>query len=117
MSGAEERVLPPAPPAAPCLDAVIAGLNADMDRRAELERTQVAARAELALQILEKARLVRRMPVRFWPAWSTGEWLMVGLVLNRLEALEAVGYTALEAIDRVDLDVITLRAIERRLQE
>jgi hypothetical protein len=52
---------------------------------------------------------------RTWPAWSTGEVLIVAIVLNDHEMLTQEGYTIAQAYDRVDLDVATLRAIEREV--
>jgi len=70
-----------------------------------------------AQQYEEMARSVRDKPFQDWPAWSTGECLIVALVLNRADVLRAMQWTMVEAFDRVDLGVTELRAIERRLQE
>jgi hypothetical protein len=59
---------------------------------------------------------VRGRPFADWPGWSTGEVLIVALVLNRCDVLNAMGYTIVEALDRVDLAVSDLRAIERNLK-
>ena len=68
----------------------------------------------LADRITAMARSVRGD--LHWPAWSTGETLMVALVLNDDVKLRSMGYTILEALDRVDLTVAELRAIERELE-
>ncbi len=70
----------------------------------------------LVKRIGDMALSVRGKPLSAWPAWSTGELLMVALVLNDLSALDAMSWTMVEAFDRVDLDARALRAIERKLQ-
>jgi hypothetical protein len=72
----------------------------------------------LADRIASMARSVRPegYPV-YWPAWSTGELLLVALVLNDHRSLSLMGYTMVEAFDRVDLDAATLRRIERELRD
>jgi hypothetical protein len=68
--------------------------------------------------IAQMARSVRGQPHWKWPAWSTGDQLIVALVLNDAGALAALSYTILEALDRVDLSLSTaeLRRIEREVQ-
>lgn len=72
--------------------------------------------SELEQRVLRMAVSVRGKPITDWPAWSTGELLMVGLVLNDDGALDVMGFTILEALDRVDLDAQQLRALERHVQ-
>lgn len=71
---------------------------------------------ELARRILNMATAVKGVPYGKWPGWSTGEMLMVALVLNRADVLDAMSFTIVEAFDRIDLDAATLRAIERKVQ-
>lgn len=74
--------------------------------------------SELQQRILRMAASVRgNTPSDKWPAWSTGEILMVALVLNRADVLDAMSYTLVEAFDRVDLNAAELRAIERKVQQ
>lgn len=82
----------------------------------QIESMASSVSGDLARNIESLATSVRGQPSSAWPAWSTGEYLMVALVLNDHAALDACSYTMVEAFDRVDLDVATLRAIERRLQ-
>lgn len=72
---------------------------------------------ELADRILEKARYARGKDFGDWPGWSTGEILMVALVLNRPDVLADLNWTMVEAFDRVDLNAGQLRAIERQLRD
>jgi hypothetical protein len=62
------------------------------------------------------ARHAHGKPFSDWPAWSTGETLIVALVLNRHDVLDAMSHTICEALDRVDLTVADLRFVERQLQ-
>jgi hypothetical protein len=71
---------------------------------------------ELAQRICRFASSVRGTPLEAWPAWSTGELLMVALVLNDHAALSAMSWTIVEAFDRVDLSSAELRDIERKVQ-
>ena len=80
------------------------------------EQRQQMAHDGLVKRIFEMAMSVQCRQFSEWPAWSTGELLMVALVLNSHAALASMGYTVLEAIDRVDVDAVTLRQIERRLR-
>lgn len=73
------------------------------------------SQSELASRILAMAKSVKGSSRWEWPAWSTGELLMVALVLNDHDALTADGYTIVQAMDRVDLTAGELRAIERAL--
>jgi hypothetical protein len=72
--------------------------------------------SDLQSRITDMARSVQDQPVGNWPAWSTGESLMVALVLNDSTALRVLGYTICEAFDRVDLTAGQLRAIEREVR-
>lgn len=75
-----------------------------------------AATAPRLAQYERMARAVWGKPFDQWPAWSTGETLIVALLLNRADVLDALSYTIIEAVDRIDLTIAELRAIERRLQ-
>lgn len=91
------------------------------DMKATLQTTGPAAPAASALsgrpgQYLHMARSVRGRHFDTWPAWSTGEALIVALLLNDVAALDRMSYTVIEAFDRIDLDVPTMRRIERELQ-
>jgi hypothetical protein len=70
---------------------------------------------ELAQRICRMAASVRGTPLEAWPAWSTGELLMVALVLDDHAALDAMSWTMVEAFDRVDLSAAELRDIERHV--
>jgi hypothetical protein len=66
-------------------------------------------------QLVGMACLARDLPYREWPAWSTGEVVAVALILNRADVLHHEGYTALQAIEAVSLDAVTLRALQRQV--
>lgn len=73
----------------------------------------------LAGRILDMARTVTGRPYADWPAWSTGECLAVALVLDDGQALDCLGYTALQAVDRVsfELRVPLLLSLQRMATE
>ena len=75
----------------------------------------VAQPTSLATRIYSMARAVHGKPSHRWPAWSTGERVMVALVLNDAKALHTMGYTILEAIDRADLTPAQLLLIAREV--
>jgi hypothetical protein len=68
-------------------------------------------------RVLSMANIARGLPVGEWPGWSMGEMLAVALVLNDHASLTAIGYTMVEAFDRLDgeIDARQLRAIERHI--
>lgn len=70
-----------------------------------------------AQRYIAMAAHVRGKPLADWPAWSVGETLIVALLLNDAATLNAMRWTVLEAMDRVDLDARELRALERQLQD
>jgi hypothetical protein len=70
---------------------------------------------DLKVRIASMARAVKGRAL--WPAWSTGETLMVAIVLNQPERLKDEGYTMAEAFNRVDLSLTDLLAIQRDLNE
>ncbi|QTD44576.1 hypothetical protein [Ottowia testudinis] len=72
-------------------------------------------RTELEQRILSMARAVQHKPFRRWPAWSTGERLMVALVLDDTAALSNFGFRVLEAVDRVELTPNQLMRIAREV--
>ena len=69
--------------------------------------------AELGARIYEMARYCKGKPFADWPGFSTGENLMVALVLNDHQALAACHHTMAEAFYRVELSADQLRTIER----
>jgi len=73
---------------------------------------------EQRIEGMANTMLARRRedPRALYPAWSTGELLMVALVLNDAAMLKAEGYSILEALQRVDLDAAQLQAIARRVR-
>lgn len=75
----------------------------------------LAQPTSLASRIYSMARAVHGKPSHRWPAWSTGERVMVALVLNDAKALHTMGYTILEAIDRADLTPAQLLRIAREV--
>jgi hypothetical protein len=74
------------------------------------------AGADRLIAYARMARHVHGKPFADWPAWSTGETLIVALVLNRHDVLDAVSHTMCEAFDRADVSRADLRFIERQLQ-
>lgn len=55
---------------------------------------------------LRKARFVADGPAdEPWPAWSTGECLAVALILGDVDMLQAMEYTAEEAMHRLRFDL------------
>ncbi|MGM9480317.1 hypothetical protein ACS5PN_03895 [Roseateles sp. NT4] len=67
-------------------------------------------------RFLTMARHVKGKTFAKWPGWSTGETLAVALILNRPEVLKAMDYTALQAVQRVDiLDVADMEFIARQV--
>lgn len=70
-----------------------------------------------AERVLAMARQVQGRDIEHWPGWSTGEKVVVALVLDDPGALRALGYTMIEAFDRLagELSVAELVAIERQL--
>lgn len=73
--------------------------------------------SDLAQRILRMAASVRGQAYETWPGWSTGELLMVALVLDDHNALDVMGWSMIEAFDRVDLSAAELRAIERKVMD
>lgn len=71
--------------------------------------------SELMQRIARMAITARGKSFSRWPAWSSGENLMVALVLNNTAALDAMNYTILEALDRVELSSRQLQQIARRV--
>ncbi len=81
---------------------------APIESRSAVMRRQFAAMALTA----------QGRPFGSWPAWSTGEVVIVALVLDRQDVLRAMGYTILEAIERVDLFTIAeLRRIAHEVMQ
>lgn len=80
---------------------------------------QRPAITELQARVLKMAKQINSKPLDAWPGWSTGELLAVALVLNNHRALANLGYTIVEAFDRLDgeLSVRQLRQVERLLQD
>lgn len=75
-----------------------------------------AACAKRTEQYLGMARAVQGLPFSDWPGWSTGEKIMVALILDRFDVLQALGYSMLEAVERADLfTVAELRSIRHWL--
>ena len=74
--------------------------------------------ADLASRLPDMARQVKDLHPDNWPAWSTGETLAVMLIKNRVQELRAMGWTALEAIDRLsgEVTVQQLLAIQREVR-
>lgn len=72
--------------------------------------------SQLMQRIMQMALVVRDKPFKHWPAWSTGEILMVALVLDNTAALKAMDYSVLEALDRVELSPRQLQQIARRVR-
>ena len=66
-------------------------------------------------RIMRMAAAARGKSFSRWPAWSTGENLMVALVLNNHAALDAMNYSILEALERVELSPRQLQQIARRV--
>ncbi|MGB2720380.1 MAG: hypothetical protein WBG53_19460 [Rhodococcus sp. (in: high G+C Gram-positive bacteria)] len=56
---------------------------------------------------LDKARFARTCNDRDepWPAWSTGEVLAVAVLLRDTAMLTRLGYTEVEALDRLRYDI------------
>ena len=71
--------------------------------------------SELMQRIMRMAAAARGKSFSRWPAWSTGENLMVALVLNNHAALDAMNYSILEALERVELSPRQLQQIARRV--
>lgn len=80
---------------------------------AQSELDEAREKEELITLITRKAQAVKGRAL--WPAWSTGETLMVAIVLDQPERLKDEGYTMAEAFNRVDLSVSELLAIQREL--
>jgi len=72
--------------------------------------------ADQLIAYARMARFAQGKPFGDWPAWSTGEVLIVALVLNRPDVLDAMSHTMCEAFDRADVSRADLRFIERQLQ-
>jgi hypothetical protein len=74
--------------------------------------------AELMERITSMALSVIGKPIGDWPAWSTGEMLLVAVVLNDHQTLDSLSFTMVEAFERCswELGAAELRAIERRVQ-
>ena len=74
--------------------------------------------ADLASLLPEMARSVKGKHFWAWPAWSTGETLGVALVVDDHLAMQAEGYTMLEAMDRLsgEVTVQQLLAIQREVR-
>ncbi|WP_280764199.1 hypothetical protein [Prescottella agglutinans] len=69
---------------------------------------------------LTMARSVADLPAgEPWPAWSTGELLAVALILNDEQRLQALGYTADQAVNRLrfDLQLPTVAEAAERFAE
>ena len=56
---------------------------------------------------LDKAQFARTCTDRDepWPAWSTGEVLAVAVILRDTAMLTRLGYTEVEALDRLRYDI------------
>lgn len=74
---------------------------------------QARISGELIDRITKMAKAVKGRAL--WPAWSTGETLMVAIVLDQPERLKDEGYSMAEAFNRVDLSLSELLAIQREL--
>ncbi|MFT3815238.1 MAG: hypothetical protein QM740_17970 [Acidovorax sp.] len=73
------------------------------------------ADSQLMQRIMLMATTARGKPFSRWPAWSTGENLMVALVLDDTAALNAMHYSILEALERVELSPRQLQQIARKV--
>lgn len=71
---------------------------------------------QLMQRVAHIASVVNGKPFKHWPAWSTGEILLVALVLDNAVVLKAMGYSILEALDRVELSPRQLQQIARRVR-
>jgi hypothetical protein len=68
--------------------------------------------------LLNKARRVTRLGYCAWAAQSTGEKVVIALVLNRADWLEELGYTIAEAIERAGQEwVAIIPQVARQLAE
>lgn len=84
-------------------------------RQAHLAALLHSTDSELMQRIIRMATAARGKSFCHWPAWSTGENLMVALVLNNHAALDAMNYSILEALERVELSPRQLQQIARRV--
>lgn len=75
------------------------------------------AQTQRLLAYVQMARDARGRRYDEWPAWSLDETLIVALVLNRADVLDANSWTIVEAFDRIELTAAELRFVERQLQD